>query len=66
MSLDSTVGIAIGYEVDGRRVGVRVPVDAKFLSSIRGQGVKLTTHFQLVPRSRIYEFIHPLHGTVLN
>jgi hypothetical protein len=35
-----------------------------------GRGVKLTTHFQLVPRSRKCGSIHPLpirpHGTVLN
>jgi hypothetical protein len=35
-----------------------------------GRGVKLTTHFQLVPRSRKFWSLHPLpihlHGVVLN
>jgi hypothetical protein len=34
-SRDSSVGIATGYGLDGRGVGVRVPVEAKFFSSPR-------------------------------
>jgi hypothetical protein len=30
MSRDSSVGIATGYELDGRWVGVRVPVGVRF------------------------------------
>jgi hypothetical protein len=75
-SLDSSVGIATGYGLDDRGVGVRVPVESRIFSSTRpdrpwgspnllsngywglfprrqsGWGVKLTTHLQLVPRSR--------------
>jgi hypothetical protein len=34
-SRNSSVGIATGYEMDGREIGVRVPVQARFFSSIR-------------------------------
>jgi hypothetical protein len=34
-SRDSSVGIATGYELDGRGVGVRVPVGSRILSSPR-------------------------------
>jgi hypothetical protein len=34
-SRDSVVGIATGYGLDGRGVGVRVPVEARFFSSSR-------------------------------
>jgi hypothetical protein len=39
-----------------------------FAQGQSGRGVKLTTHFQLVPRSRKCGSIHPicLHGVVLN
>jgi hypothetical protein len=73
---DSAVGIATGYALDSRGVGVRVPVVARFSSPRRpdrlwgppsllsngyrrifirgksGRGVKLTTHLELLPRSR--------------
>jgi hypothetical protein len=72
--------------MNGRVVGVRVPVGVRFLSSpcrpdrlrglfLRGgggqsdRGLKLTTHFKLVPRSRIRGSIYALpirlHGVVL-
>jgi hypothetical protein len=84
---DSVVGIGVGYGLDDRGVGVRVPVGSRFFSSCRpdrlwgppnllsngyrglfsrgqnGQGVKLTTHLQLVPRSSKYVSIHPLLHT---
>jgi hypothetical protein len=98
MSRDSAVGIATGYGLDDREVGVRVPVGSRILSSPRrpdqlweptrllsngywwlfpwgwsGRGVKLTTHLQLVPRSRkrgsIHLYIQPpirLHGVLFN
>jgi hypothetical protein len=87
-SRDSAVGVATGYGLDGRGVGVRVPVYARLFFSprcpdrfrgslsllfngyrglllwrLRGRGVKLTTHLQLVPRSRICGSIHPLPHT---
>jgi hypothetical protein len=94
-SRESVVGIATGYGLGHRGVGVRVPVGARIFSSPlcpdqpwgppnllsngywglfprewNSRGVKLTTHFQLVPRSRKYGSIHPLpiriHGVVLN
>jgi hypothetical protein len=34
-SQDSAVGIATGYGLDGRSVGVRVPVGARYFSSAR-------------------------------
>jgi hypothetical protein len=34
-SLDSAVGIATGYGLDGRGVGVRVLVEVRFVSSSR-------------------------------
>jgi hypothetical protein len=85
---ESVVGIATGYGLDDRGIGVRVPVVSRIFSSPRrpdrlldpfnllydgyrglfprevsGRGVKLTTHFQLVPRSRTCGFIHPLPDT---
>jgi hypothetical protein len=87
-SQDSAVGIATGYGLESRRVGVKVPVRAKFFSSLRrpdlfcgppsllfdayrglfprglsDRCMKLTTHLQLVPRSRIRGSIHPLPHT---
>jgi hypothetical protein len=35
MSRDSAVGIATGYGLDGRGVGIRVPVGARIFSSPR-------------------------------
>jgi hypothetical protein len=84
--VDSAVGIGSDYGQKSRGVGVRVQVGAyRFwgLSSLlsngywvlfprwySGQGMKLTTHLQLLPKSRIHEFIiHSpihLHGVVLN
>jgi hypothetical protein len=77
-----------GFWLDGRGVGVRVPVGAKFslLHAVQtgsgvhlisypmgtggpfpggwsGTGLKLTTHPQLVQRSRIRGSIHPLPHT---
>jgi hypothetical protein len=34
-SRDSAVGIGIDYELDGRGVGVRIPVKARFIASPR-------------------------------
>jgi hypothetical protein len=78
-SRDSSVGIATGYGLDDRGVGVRVPVGSRIFSSPRlpdrlwgppnrggglfPRGVKLTTHLQLVPRSRKRGSIHPLPHT---
>jgi hypothetical protein len=81
---DSSVGIATGYGLDDRGVGVRVAVRSRIFSSPRrpdrlwdppkllpnghrgpipqglsGWGVKLTTHLQLMPRSRKHVSIHP-------
>jgi hypothetical protein len=71
----SAVGIATGYGIDGRGVAVRVPAGAKFSSlhvvqtgsgyrglfprEQSGRDVKLTSHLQPVPRSRIRGYIHP-------
>jgi hypothetical protein len=77
---DNAVGIATGYRLDDREVGVRVRIRSKIVSyshrpdrlwgplsllysGYRGlflQNVKLTTHLQLVPRSRKCGCIHPL------
>jgi hypothetical protein len=87
-SRDSSVGIATGYGLDDRGVGVRVPVGSRIFSTPRlpdrlwgppdllsngyrwlfprglsDRGVKLTTHFQLLPRSRKCGSIHPLPHT---
>jgi hypothetical protein len=35
MSRDSVGGIAAGYRLDDRRIGVRVPVRSKIFSSLR-------------------------------
>jgi hypothetical protein len=35
MSRDSVVGIATGYGLDNRGVSVRVPVEARFFTSLR-------------------------------
>jgi hypothetical protein len=83
-SRGSVVGIATGYGLKDRGVGVQVPVGSRIFSSPRlsdrlwdppnllfngyrgkvGRGVKLTTHLQLVPRSRKYGSIHPLPHTL--
>jgi hypothetical protein len=81
------VGIATGYWLEDRGVGVRIPVGLRifpspcrdrlwgppslpsngyrglFLRGLSGEGVKLTTHLQLVPRSRKRGSIHPLPNT---
>jgi hypothetical protein len=81
-SRDSSVGIATGYGMDDRGVGVRVPVGLRIFYSLRRPdrlwgspkllsnrygvklpGMKLTTHLQLVPRSRKCGSIHPLPHT---
>jgi hypothetical protein len=38
-SRDSVVGIATGYGLDDRGVGVRVPVGSRVFSSLRGHAV---------------------------
>jgi hypothetical protein len=90
VSRDFAVGIATGYGLDYRGVGVRVPVGTfifltsslqvlgptqppiqwvpgAFAPGVSRRGVKLTTHFQLVPRSRIRGYILSisLHGLLL-
>jgi hypothetical protein len=82
-SRGSVVGIATGYGLNGRGVGVRVPEGSRifpsprrldrlwgppsllyygyrglFLGGYSGRGVKLTTHLQLVPRSRKHPLPH--------
>jgi hypothetical protein len=69
----SAVGIATGHGLDGRGLGIRVPVGVRFFSSARrpdrfrgqpiGRGVKLTIHLQLVPRLLIRGSLHPLPRT---
>jgi hypothetical protein len=67
-------GIATSFRLDGREVGVRVPVGASPLRPDRfwgppgyrwlfpggwsGRGKKMTTHLPLVPRSRAYLVKH--------
>jgi hypothetical protein len=57
--------IATGYRLDDRGVEIRVPVGSRiFISPCRSDRlVKLTTHIQLVPRSRKCGSIHPLPHT---
>jgi hypothetical protein len=89
-SWDSAVGIATGYWLDHRGVGVRVPRGSRIFSSRRlrdwlcgplklnflsngywelfsrglsRRSMKLTTHLQLVTKSRKYGSIHPLPHT---
>jgi hypothetical protein len=82
MSRGGLVGIATGYGLDDRGVGVRVQAESRIFTSPyppdrlwgppkllsngyrvvfpqgkSGKAVKLTTHFQLVPRSRKRESI---------
>jgi hypothetical protein len=82
MCRGTTVGIAAGYGLDNRGVGVRALVrssppnllsDRQRGGSSReqsGRGVKLTIHFQLEPRSIKRGSTHPLpirlHGTLLS
>jgi hypothetical protein len=56
MGRDGTVGIAICYRFDDQVVGVWVPGN----SSPGDNGVKLTTHIQLPPKSRKRRSIHPV------
>jgi hypothetical protein len=60
-SQDSAVGIASGYGLGDQGVGVRVPVGSRIFSTLSRPvlGVKVTTHLQLVPRSRKCGSIHP-------
>jgi hypothetical protein len=67
---NSAVGIATGYELDDQGAGVRVPVRVKIFTTLcrpdrrsSSQGVKLTTHLQLVTRSRKRGSTHPLPHT---
>jgi hypothetical protein len=73
MRWDSVASIAIGYGLDDREVGAGVPVGSRiFPMSSRPAlgptqppiqwepGVKLTTHLQLVPRSRKCGSVHQL------
>jgi hypothetical protein len=76
--LDSAVGIAIGCRLDDRNIGVQLLVDSDhfvqtdsgaYTASTGGyRGVKLTTHFQLVPRSiKLGLYIHfPILHEVLH
>jgi hypothetical protein len=72
----SVVGIATGYGLDDRGFGVRILVGAIIFSSPRRPDWlwgppsllfngywRLTTHLQLVSRSRKYVSIHPLPHT---
>jgi hypothetical protein len=74
----SSVGMAIGYGLDDRGIGVRVPIGSRIFSSpqrpdrlwgppsLLSNGyrwVKLTTLLQIVPRSRKRGSIHPLPHT---
>jgi hypothetical protein len=87
-SPDSALGIATGYGLDDRRIGVRAPVGIRiwfFRNAQTGSEVhqtscqigtggsfpggkvvgewSLTTHLQLVPKSRKCGSIHPLPHT---
>jgi hypothetical protein len=81
-SRNSAVGIATAYELYDRRVGVRVPVESRIITSLSrpdqlwglpGPGVisrdmKLTTNIQLV-QENVDLYIHSairLHGVVRN
>jgi hypothetical protein len=73
----NAVGIATGYGLDDRGIGVRVPAGLGIFSSLRRpdrlwgplllfngyRSEKLTTHLQLVPRSRKHGSIHPVPHT---
>jgi hypothetical protein len=87
LEYNSAVGIATGYRVNYRGVGVVVPVGSRIFSTSSrpnlgptqppvewvpgalspggkaARVVKLTTHFQLIPRSRKLGSIHPLPHT---
>jgi hypothetical protein len=78
MNRDSIVGVATGYGLGDRGVGVRVHVVQTALGStqpsiqwvqgslspgVKRPGVKVTTHLQLVRRSRKSGSIHPLPHT---
>jgi hypothetical protein len=73
---DSAVAIAIGYKLRAPGSGTHqasYPMGTGvggISSEVKRPGVKLTTHLQLVPRSRKCGSIHPLalrlHGVVLN
>jgi hypothetical protein len=72
---DSAVGIATGYGLDDRGVGVRIPVGSRSFTSpciyqLWGPpnlpsklSPKPTTQLQLVPSSRKHGSIHPLPHT---
>jgi hypothetical protein len=80
-SRDNAV-VETGYGLEGRVVGVRVPIRVRFLplhitasypmdtggpfpGGTSGLGLKLNTHLQIVPSSRILGFTHPLPHTSL-
>jgi hypothetical protein len=79
-SRERTVGVSTVYEMDGREVGVRVLLlpSMSFLPvpkptepmGTRGRGLMLTTHLQVVSRSRMRGSMHPLpirlHSVVLS
>jgi hypothetical protein len=52
---DSVVGIATGYGLDDRRVGVRVPVGSRIFSSARRPNIVSNGY-----RGYIYEFCFPV------
>jgi hypothetical protein len=58
-SRDSAVSVPTVYRVDGRGIGVRIPVESRIFSSplladqlCSDRDVKLTSHLQVMPRAK--------------